>query len=47
MKDYQIVYSQSWTGIITQVRALMKEGWIPQGGISGSYMDGFFQSMVR
>ena len=48
--EYAIIESDSTAGLEEKVRALIEEGWRPQGGISIIGQSGFYtllQAMVR
>lgn len=46
-KAYEIVFSETTTGLTREVNKMLESGWILQGGIACQGSHTFYQSMVK
>lgn len=48
IEDYAILSNKSKTGLSDAVKALLKDGWTPQGGVTvNSNYDEYIQALVK
>ncbi|MCB5228395.1 hypothetical protein JAO78_016445 [Alishewanella sp. 16-MA] len=45
--EYKLVKTLSYKGLVEEVNKLIKEGWVPQGGIFEDSAKNCFQAMIK
>ena len=45
--EYMLVKTLTYNGLVKEVNALIKKGWIPQGGIMEDSSKDCFQAMIK
>jgi len=45
--EYKLVITMSYRGLVKEVNKLIKEGWVPQGGVFEDSNKNCLQAMIK